>query len=267
MPHPGQFVWYELMTRNLTAAQEFYGAVVGWHFTPWEGGDGVPYLMMSRTSDPKDSLGGLMEMREPEFPKELPTHFMGYISVDSADDTAAQVRELGGTVIHGPEDIPKVGRFAILADPQGAAFAVLQSLNNEWEKEPATIGDVSWVELSTTDHEAAFGFYQALFGWEVKVDMDMGGGNIYRLVSCPGSPAEEASYGFGGMFTRTADMPGPTAWTYFFWVADLNASLQTATALGGTILIGPMDVPGGSRVAYLTDPEGTVFALQGMGAA
>ena len=96
--------------------------------------------------------------------------------------------------------------------------------------------------------------------------MDMGGGNMYRLVSCPGSPAEGESYGFGGMFTRTPDMPGPTAWTYFFWVADLDAALQTATNMGGTILIGPMEVPGGSRVAYVSDYEGAVFALQGLAA-
>ena len=127
MPQPGQFVWYELMTRDLSTARDFYGAVVGWHFAPWDGGDGVPYIMMSRTNDPKDSLGGLMEMREPEFPAELPPHFMGYISVDNADATADRAKELGGSVIHGPEDIPKVGRFAILADPQGGAFAILQS--------------------------------------------------------------------------------------------------------------------------------------------
>jgi len=261
MATAGQFVWCELMTRDIEKAKAFYGPVVHWRFSNWDGDTGgTPYIMMSRSDDPKESLGGFMEMREPEFPNELPSHFMGYISVDDADATTAKAVELGATVIHGPADIPNVGRFSIIADPQGAAFSILQSLNSEWEKQPPRVGDVCWMELSTTDLEAGFAFYRDLFGWEIKQDMDMGDAGLYRLVTCPASPAE-GDYGFGGMMTKAPDAPGPSAWTHIFWVPDLDASLATATELGGTVLSGPMDVPGGSRVAYLLDPEGTPFAL------
>lgn len=259
MAAPGQFVWFELMTRDIDRAKTFFGSVAGWHYHNWEVSNGAPYVMLSPTADPKASVGGMMEMREPEFPAQIPSHFMGYVSVDSADATVAHAVSLGASVIHGPEDIPKVGRFAIISDPQGAIFSVLESLNNEWEKERPAPGHVCWCELLTNDINAAFDFYNQLFGWTIKTDMDMGGGEIYRLVSCPNSPSE-SDYGFGGMFKMPSQGMHP-AWSYYIAVADLDASLAAVVANGGKVLNGPMDVPGDDRVAQCVDAEGTHFGL------
>ncbi len=259
MAAPGQFVWFEVMTRKLDQAKTFYGAVAGWHFHDWEVSNGAPYVMCSPTSDPKGSVGGMMEMQEPEFPAQIPSHIMGYISVDNADDIVQQAVDLGAQVVHGPADIPKVGRFAILSDPQGGMFSILESLNNTWEKERPTPGHVSWCELLTTDIDAAYAFYAALFGWTIKSDMDMGGGEVYRMVSCPNSPSE-SDYGFGGIF-KMPSQGSHAAWNFYVAVADLDASLAAVAANGGKILNGPMDVPGGDRVAQCVDAEGTHFAL------
>lgn len=259
MAAPGQFVWFELMTRNMDRAKEFYGAVCGWQFHQWDVSNQMPYVMFSPGPDVKGSVGGIMEMREPQFPPQIPSHFMGYVSVDNADDTTNAAVALGATVIHGPEDIPKVGRFSILQDPQGAVFSVLQSLNNEWEKEAPSPGHIGWCELLTTNIDDAFSFYAKLFGWTIKSELDMGGGEMYRLVSCPDSPSE-GQYGFGGMFKMPSGLP-TGAWQYYIVVADLDAALEAVVANGGQVLNGPMDVPGGDRVAQCVDAEGTHFGL------
>ena len=263
MATPGQFVWHELMTRNVEAAMKFYEAVVGWKYTDWEGDTDTPYVMMSRNGDPKSSLGGIMLMQEPEFPDKLPSHFMGYVSVDNADVTVERVKELGGSVVHGPADIPKVGRFAILEDPLGLVFAVLQSLNNEWEQKPAHIGEVAWCENASTDHLKAYDFYSKLFGWQIEREMDASKGLAYIVLTSPGSPSEGPS-GFGGLYTAPEQMPGPKGWWYFFAVKDINAALQAVKDNGGTVFMGPMDVHTGERVAWAADAEGTAFGLTTM---
>jgi predicted enzyme related to lactoylglutathione lyase len=70
----------------------------------------------------------------------------------------------------------------------------------------------------------------------------------------------------GGMYTKTADMPGPPAWTYYVSVDDVDAAKETIEAKGGTILTGPMDVPGGGRILMALDPQGAAFALHQKGA-
>ena len=263
MATPGQFVWHELMSRDMNGAIAFYEAVVGWKALPWDqSSEAEPYTLFSRSGDPKETVGGVMEMREPQFPAALPTHFMRYITVQDADATAALIVEHGGSIVHGPADIPNVGRFAIFDDPQGATVAVLQSLRDDWEQEPPKIGDVAWCDLGTTDLDAAFQFYHDVFGWEIRQDMDMGEDGIYRLVTVPDAPALK-DRSFGGIYKKSDKMPGPKdpQWLYYFGVKDINAAVEAVKANGGQVIGGPMDVPGGDKIAVCLDPEKTVFAL------
>ena len=120
----GTFCWNELMTRDIVAAKKFYSELIGWN--PTDGGmPGMDYTLL-KIGD-KDA-GGMMAMPD-EVPKEVPSHWMSYIMVKDVDASAKKTTELGGTVIHGPQDIPTVGRYCVIQDPTGASVALFQSAN------------------------------------------------------------------------------------------------------------------------------------------
>jgi predicted enzyme related to lactoylglutathione lyase len=247
----GEFVWYELMTTDAEAAKGFYTDVVGWGTAPFEGSP-VPYTMWMKGETP---IGGLMDLPDEARQAGAPPHWIGYVAVPDVDATAKRAKELGGHVIHGPHDIPEVGRFAILADPQGAmisAFKGAQEMPRE-HKDPEP-GDVAWHELTTTDWEAALGFYSELFGWDKQQAMDMGEMGTYQMYGL-------GERMLGGMYNKTADMPFPPNWLYYVSTADVDAAANKIEKKGGKILTGPMDVPGGGRIVVAQDPQGAAFAL------
>lgn len=256
MADKGRFVWYELGTRAPEKALDFYTKVAGWGSKKWDMAP-IPYTILTRSADDETGVGGMFTMSEPDFPPDLPSHFMASLYTENVDATAERTKELGGKVHHGPADIPEVGRFAIIEDPQGAFIALLQTNGpaSEGEKEPQ-MGDFVWNELMTTDYAAAFDFYKDLFNWQIDQDMPMDDNMIYRIFRPEGGERS-----VGGIFTKPADMPGPSAWLYYINVPDLNAALETVKENGGQVLNGPMQVPGGAHIAQCTDPEGTFFAL------
>ena len=120
----GAFGWNELNTRDPEAAKAFYGAVFGWRGEKFNANGGPDYVVW-HLGDEEHGIGGMIDMRT-NMPDEIPPHWMVYFSVDDTDATIEQVKQLGGDVAYGPMEIPNVGRFAILADPQGAHFAVIK---------------------------------------------------------------------------------------------------------------------------------------------
>ena len=118
----GQPCWYELATSQggLGAAEKFYGEVLGWKAQD-AGMEGFTYHLA--TSD-GDMVAGLMELT-PEM-GGMPPFWMIYFGVDDADKAAADIRAAGGAVHKEPADIPGTGRFAVVGDPQGAGFGILQ---------------------------------------------------------------------------------------------------------------------------------------------
>ena len=249
----GRFVWYDLMTTDEDAAIAFYGKVAGWGTQPFEGGE-KPYTMFTVGDSP---IGGVMTI-DPEQMGDIPPHWMAHISTDDVDTAADRIRELGGQVYQVPTDIPEVGRFAIAADPQGASFGVFAGTAMPDDMRSPRHGDFSWHELQTTDYQAAFDFYADLFGWQKTSDFDMGDGWMYLMYGQNGKE-------YGGIYDKTEDMPGPPAWLYYIHVSDIDEAANTVKANGGRILNGPMEVPGGDRVAQCMDPQGAVFALHAKG--
>ena len=249
----GKFVWYELMTSDPDAAQSFYTDVVGWGTAPFEGSPN-DYTMWTAGEKP---IGGVMELPEPAREAGAPPHWIAYVATSDVDATVEKAKSLGGKVLHGPDEIPDVGRFAVLADPQGAAFAVYRSATEMPEDEGGghpSVGEFSWNELATTDHEAAFEFYSNLFGWKQTDAMDMGEGGTYQMYGL-------TDQSMGGMFNKTPEMPGPPAWLYYATVADADEAAEKCRTNGGQVLNGPMDVPGGGRIVQGMDPQGAVFAV------
>lgn len=247
----GRFCWYDLMTSDPSAAETFYKKVAGWGTELWEGGE-MPYTMWTNAGT---ALGGLMDLPEDAKAQGAPPNWLPYVAVPDTDETVSRAKELGAHVYVEPQDIPNVGKFAVLGDPQGAVFAVFTSSEDPpGHDNPPAKGEFSWHELVTTDHEAAFDFYADLFGWQKTDSMDMGEGNIYQMYG-------RGSSTLGGMYNKPPEMPAPPHWLLYISVDDVNSTVETIKELGGQVLAGPMEVPGGDMIAQCMDPQGATFAV------
>ena len=248
----GRFAWYDLMTPDVDAAKSFYGKLIGWTITPFEGAP-EPYDMWTASDGP---IGGVMTLPEEAKAAGAPPHWLSYVVVPDVDAALEQAEQLGGATLHPSMEIPNVGTFGVLQDPQGAVIAVYTSSSEA----PGTdgqppVGHMSWHELMTTDYKAAFEFYSTLFGWQKDEAMDMGEMGVYQMFNNGGMP-------LGGMMNKPPEIPA-CYWMYYIRVANVDEAVENAKSLGGQLLNGPMTVPGpsGDRVAQLMDPQGAAFAL------
>lgn len=116
---PGALCWFELMSSDPDRAAAFYPELLGWTASEMEM-DGAPYTLFSLG---EQWVGGMM--RTPEQTGPVPSHWLPYVMVEDCDAVAARAGELGGTVPSAPADIPGIGRFAVLRDPQGATLCVI----------------------------------------------------------------------------------------------------------------------------------------------
>ena len=245
----GRFVWFDLMTTDPEAAKAFYTAVMGWGTQVWEN-PGTSYTMWTVGERP---IGGVNKLPDEAVAGGARPHWLAYVTVPDVDATVARVQELGGKVKVPPTSIPTVGRYAVIADPQGALISPYtpDNLGPEPEGVPP-VGEFTWHELATTDPEAAFDFYHDLFGWEKTSAMDMGPAGVYQMYGRNGAT-------LGGIYKKTTE--GPPAWLHYARVADANAAVETVRQQGGQVLNGPMEVPGGDLIATILDPQGGPFAV------
>ncbi len=254
--HEGNFIWYELMTSDQDAAIRFYKNVVGWNaadFPNPEIGD-FRYTILSAG---ERGVAGLMQLNDEMCATGARPGWLGVIAVADCDDGARRVAEAGGTVLKGPADIPTVGRFAVVADPGGAVFQLLQPFPREDEPGPLapdTPGKIGWHELySSAGEKTSFEFYSRLFGWKTDTEMDMGAKGKYRIFSKDGVQ-------LGGMMDKPDIVP-VSAWTFYINVDGIDAATERVNANGGQVTMGPMEVPGGSWIIMAVDPQGAHFAL------
>ena len=249
----GRFVWYELMTTDLPAARAFYGRVVGWNTVDAKM-PGMDYWMFAAG---EKTVAGAMTLPEEARKMGAPPSWMGYVAVPDVDASAARATAKGGAVHVPPMDIPGVGRFAIIADPQGAAIALFKS-SNPAEDEPHVLGTpgfVGWHELYADDQATVFPFYAELFGWEKKDAMDMGEMGTYQIFGI-------GDKSLGGMMNKPPMVPA-TYWSYYFNVGNIDEAAERVASAGGRILHGPTEVPGGGWILQAMDPQGAAFALLG----
>jgi predicted enzyme related to lactoylglutathione lyase len=249
----GDFVWYELMTTDVEAARAFYSHVVGWGTRDAQM-PGMTYWMFTAGETP---LAGLMALPDEQRKAGVPPNWMGYAAVEDVDDAAAKVTRLGGAVHLPPTDIPNTGRFAVVADPQGAVFALYTSAPGS-DAPPARAseaGRVGWHELYAASQAQVWPFYAELLGWRKKDEMDMGPMGKYVLFGTGGEA-------FGGMMDKPQGVPMPL-WTYYFNVGSIDEAAARVQAKGGSVLHGPQDVPGGGWIVQCRDPQGGHFALLG----
>lgn len=248
--YDGQFIWYELMTSDSKAAQDFYSKTVGWD--PVD--SGMPGMDYTLFKIGETSIAGVMTLPDEVAAAGGRPGWLGYVAVEDVDAKAKDFEAAGGVIHHAPDAIPGIGRFAVVGDPQGAVICLFRG-----EGEPPTplpkdsIGTIGWHELYAEDLDPALAFYCEQFGWDKMDAVDMGPMGLYQMFGRNGTA-------IGGMMKRPDQMPAP-AWSYYVIVESAEAAIARATSAGGQIVNGPMEVPGGMWIAQGLDPQGAFFAV------
>ncbi len=243
---PGTFCWVELTTTDQAAAKDFYAGLFGWEADDRPVGEGSYYSMQQLAGRQVAAIAG-----QPQQQRDagVPPIWNSYISVSSADETAARAAELGGTVHAPPFDVTQAGRMAVIADPQGAYFELWEPREHHGAGLVNAPGALVWNELSTSDLQAASEFYSALFGWRVEP---------FENSPQPYLGIKNGDANNGGI--RELQEPMPPNWLVYFGVEDLDAALARVSELGGGPVVGPIDIQI-ARIAVVHDPQGAVFAL------
>lgn len=244
----GKFVWYELLAADTRLQAAFYQSVMGWQSQDGGVAD-CAYTLFSAADKP---VGGMMVIPAEAHDRGLRSCWTGYISVDDVDGQTPPLIQAGGSLLRPAEDIPGIGRFAVAADPDGAAFILFKGVCAQPPEPvpPGTPGHVGWHELHAGQTENPLAFYSELFGWQLADTLDMNEMGPYRIFSADG-------ISLGGMM-RGAPKP---FWLFYFNVAALDAALDRVAQAGGKVIMEPMQVPGGLWVANCLDPEQAMFAL------
>jgi uncharacterized protein len=240
------FIWHDLMTTDVEAAKKFYGEVIGWNF-------GLQPPDYHTIEVQGSSIGGIMAM--PPDAKGMGPFWAGYIHVPNVDAACEKIKTLGGKICRQPWDIPGIIRMAVVADPTGAMFNIMQPLSQEEVTWPAadSIGIVGWNEAHVGNLDQAWHFYSEMFGWTKGTVMPMGELGDYVLFQIDGKDV-------GGMMKKQEMLPMPM-WLYYFNVDGIDAAIQRIIAAGGKIAMGPHQVPGGSWIVSAFDPQGGNFQL------
>jgi predicted enzyme related to lactoylglutathione lyase len=247
----GKFVWYEYMGDDLDAASKFYADVVGWGVAD-AGMAGFPYRIASVGAH---GVAGLMTIPDDAKAMGAPPCWTGYLWVEDVDGALPELTAAGARLMKGPQDIPGVGRFALIADPGGAMFMIFRDAGGNPPPPPpaGTPGLVGWRELHAGDGDVALAFYSGHFGWKHDRDFDMGPMGVYHIFET--APGEQ-----GGIMTKMPNAPG-AYWRYYFSVDGIDAAIARVGAGGGKVPIGPIQVPTGDWVVQAIDPQGALFAL------
>ncbi len=247
----GKFVWRELMTSDVEAAKKFYGDAFGWTFKAGTL-EGAPAYTEIGTPDGK-FVGGIMALPEGQ---PAPPHWSGYVSVDDVDAAVKRAEAAGGRVYVQPMTIETVGRFAVIADPQGGVTAPFKYDGMESGDEMPGLGAFCWDSLTTSDVAGAKAFYNTVYGWTTEAfGPDEAGVFVFKRPD--GNQVASLSTAPEGM---------PTAWLTYVAVADLEAANVAVEKAGGKVFERRIDIPGIGAMSIVQDPQGAVIsAFQGNG--
>ena len=253
----GSHIWYELMTSDSDGAKLFYDAVIGWDIEPAH--DEIGYRMIGRSDG--GTAGGVLPLGADMLAHGARPAWMAYIGVDDIDRTVADVEAKGGRTLMPAHQIDQVGRIAMVADPDGNAFYVMTPTPQADDPDatsdvfsPTEVQHVSWNELSTANPDAARTFYGELFGWTSDDFMPMGEFGDYRFFDHDGLR-------IGAL---CGVMPGGSGgWRYYIHVPSIATAVEAVKAGGGSVSVGPHEVPGGDQIIIGNDPQGAEFALVG----
>lgn len=258
----GDFIWYELLCDDADAALSFYGELLAWT-SEHSGQDNDYRILSARDADTGEnhSIGGLLPLTADMKAGGASPLWLGYIGVDNVDSSARQLIDSGAKLMLPAFDIPGVGRIAMLSDPQGIPFYIMRGASDgtslAFAFDQPRIGHCAWNELTTTDPDQAKQFYGRAFGWEKDDEMDMGPMGKYEFLRHQGQSGI-----FGAVMRKPAEQP-TSMWNYYFRVADIDIAVNKISTLGGQVIQGPHEIPGGDFTINGIDPQGAPFALVG----
>jgi uncharacterized protein len=265
---PGVPCWIDTSQPDPQAAVRFYSELFGWEFEDVmpPGSPGKYFSARIRGGDVA-AVGSI-----PEGAPQVAT-WNTYVWVESADETAARVRDAGGNVLMEPFDIMDAGRMGVFADPEGAVFMVWQAKEHRGARIVNEHGSLNFNDLNTRDVEGAKAFYGAVFGWQT---LEIPGGFLGWTLPGYGdhlsrdNPAlrEQVAEvggpeGFEDVVASIVPIPDdqpdtPAHWGVTFAVDDADAIAKAAAELGGRVIVPPLDAPW-VRLTVITDPQGATF--------
>jgi predicted enzyme related to lactoylglutathione lyase len=245
------------MTTDAEAAKDFYDSVVGWQIGP--GAEEMQgYRMIGRSDG--GFAGGVLPITQDMQAHGSRPGWLCYIHVPDVDRAVAAIEQAGGKTWMAATDIPNVGRIAMVSDPQGAPFYVMTPTPpaNDPNAQsdvfsPSAQQRVGWNELQTSDVDAARRFYREQFGWDTDEFMDMGEMGKYYFIHHGGQR-------IGALFNAAGQRPH---FRFYIRVPSIGQAKQVAESKGGTIHMGPHQVPTGDWIVIGSDPQGAEFALVG----
>jgi predicted enzyme related to lactoylglutathione lyase len=247
--HVGKVVFVELITPDLAAAKHFYAGLFGWTFRDIRSGD-KQYAEALLDGRP---VAGLFQKDVPAGKQRQPS-WLSFIAVRDVDAAKQAALQQGAKVLFEPHSIPERGREAVLADPQGAVFAVLDSSSGDPPDVLAEPGEWIWSSLITRDPEAAAAFYQALFDYEV-FDLPAAEGSQHLTLASD-------NYARASVNSLPANKTGMHShWLNFVRVDDAASMAAKVAALGGRVVVKPRMDRHGGKVAVVADPSGALFGL------
>jgi hypothetical protein len=240
------FCWHEIRTSDPKAARKFYTELFGWNF---HDADMPPAGKYTSIMVGERGIGGITETQKGE-----PPNWVSYVTTEDVKAAASRANKSGGKVLMEPMDIPGIGTFAVLADPQGAIVCAWKDGQNHKSKpdEGFAPGAICWNELLTTDIAGAKRWYGEVFGWKGE-DMPMPG-FTYTLWKDDGTDR-------GGAMSMPPGTGGPPHWLAYVLVKDVDASAAKVTSLGGKLCVPPQDIPNIGRFSVFSDPQGASIAL------
>lgn len=241
----GMFVWRELMTPDVDAALRFYGEAFGWKTkgTPMAHGGTYHHIIAGETE-----VGGMMQC--PDDMKSMPPFWSSYVSVPDVDAACAKATANGGKVAFGPMELDKVGRMAMIVDPQGACLWAFKSARGDGERSRPGPGHFCWEQLNTTDAAAAKKFYGDVCGWKAQ-----------------GFGTGMETFGIG---TRMEDQAGslmtappgaPAHWLTYVAVEKLADALGRVTRAKGKVMVERIEIPTVGAIGVIQDPQGAMLGV------
>jgi uncharacterized protein len=243
----GRFVWHDLMTRDVRAAKQFYGQLLGWRFEDTKRND-RPYVLARVGSEP---VAGFVDVSAIA---DAGPQWISFMSVDDVDKTVALVQMEGGKVLLEPREVPSIARAAVIADPQGAPLGLAQLRRSVPDPEQPKASHVFWQEYLARDAGKALAFYKSLAGYESAVT-DTSLGVEYHVL--------RKTRGRAGLFQLpAANKDVEPNWLPYVLVTDPAGLAARVPALGGRILVPAAPERRKGSLVVIADPGGAPIALQ-----
>lgn len=238
--HQGKFVWFELETRDVAAAQAFFGEVLGWRTRSQPAGE-TAYEMIEVAGQP---IGGYRKLHTRSDP-----HWASFISVAELDEAIARAKGAGSRHIGEVLETPGVGTMVDIIDTVGAKVHLVTRRGGDLPERTPPPGAFLWTEMVTRLPDRAVDFYRTVFGYDVK-PIEMPAGGTYYLL-------ETGAVGRAGVLHRDTS----PQWLPYVHVTDCDRTLERALRMGATAMLPPTDLPQVGRYAVMSDPQGADLAI------